>query len=311
MARRPKESGLSRIDRLQGVLVHSNLEERRTMKIAYTVEDVKSQVRQWKKEGLTVGLVPTMGYLHEGHESLIKRAVVENDRVVVSVFLNPTQFAPNEDLASYPRDFEADTKLCEGAGAALVFHPEPSEMYAEDACTFVDMTAVTKELCGKSRPIHFRGVCTVVNKLMNISMADRAYFGQKDAQQLAVIRRMVRDLNMNVEVVGCPIIREADGLAKSSRNTYLSEEERKAGLVLSQAVKLGQKLVAEGEKSAAAVTGAMSELISAEPLAKIDYVSMVSWDSIEPVETIEGPVLVAMAVYIGKTRLIDNFIYEG
>lgn len=311
MARRPKESGLPRIDRLQGVLVHSNLEERRTMKIAYTVEDVKSQVRQWKKEGLTVGLVPTMGYLHEGHESLIKRAVAENDRVVVSVFLNPTQFAPNEDLASYPRDFEADTKLCEGAGAALVFHPEPSEMYAEDACTFVDMTAVTKELCGKSRPIHFRGVCTVVNKLMNISMADRAYFGQKDAQQLAVIRRMVRDLNMNVEVVGCPIIREADGLAKSSRNTYLSEEERKAGLVLSQAVKLGQKLVAEGEKSAAAVTGAMSELISAEPLARIDYVSMVSWDSIEPVETIEGPVLVAMAVYIGKTRLIDNFIYEG
>ena len=311
MARRPKESGLSRIDRLQGVLVHSNPEERRTMKIAYTVEDVKSQVRQWKKEGLTVGLVPTMGYLHEGHESLVKRAVAENDRVVVSVFLNPTQFAPNEDLASYPRDFEADTKLCEGAGAALVFHPEPSEMYAEDACTFVDMTAVTKELCGKSRPIHFRGVCTVVNKLMNISMADRAYFGQKDAQQLAVIRRMVRDLNMNVEVVGCPIIREADGLAKSSRNTYLSEEERKAGLVLSQAVKLGQKLVAEGEKSAAAVTGAMSELISAEPLAKIDYVSMVSWDSIEPVETIEGPVLVAMAVYIGKTRLIDNFIYEG
>lgn len=291
--------------------MHSNLEERRTMKIAYTVEDVKSQVRQWKKEDLTVGLVPTMGYLHEGHESLIKRAVAENDRVVVSVFLNPTQFAPNEDLASYPRDFEADTKLCEGAGAALVFHPEPSEMYAEDACTFVDMTAVTKELCGKSRPIHFRGVCTVVNKLMNISMADRAYFGQKDAQQLAVIRRMVRDLNMNVEVVGCPIIREADGLAKSSRNTYLSGEERKAGLVLSQAVKLGQKLVAEGEKSAAAVTGAMSELISAEPLAKIDYVSMVSWDSIEPVETIEGPVLVAMAVYIGKTRLIDNFIYEG
>ena len=291
--------------------MRSNLEERRTMKIAYTVEDVKSQVREWKKEGLTVGLVPTMGYLHEGHESLIKRAVAENDRVVVSVFLNPTQFAPNEDLASYPRDFEADTKLCDGAGAALVFHPEPSEMYAEDACTFVDMTAVTKELCGKSRPIHFRGVCTVVNKLMNISMADRAYFGQKDAQQLAVIRRMVRDLNMNVEVVGCPIIREADGLAKSSRNTYLSEEERKAGLVLSQAVKLGQKLVAEGEKSAAAVTGTMSELISAEPLAKIDYVSMVSWDSIEPVETIEGPVLVAMAVYIGKTRLIDNFIYEG
>lgn len=306
-----KKRGMPWFYGLPGGRMRPLYEEGRPMEIAYTVEDVKLRVREWKKSGLTVGLVPTMGYLHEGHESLIKRAVAENDRVVVSVFLNPTQFAPTEDLASYPRDFEADTKLCEGAGAALVFHPEPSEMYAEDACAFVDMTAVTKELCGKSRPIHFRGVCTVVNKLMNISMADRAYFGQKDAQQLAVIRRMVRDLNMNVEVVGCPIIREADGLAKSSRNTYLSADERKAALVLSQAVELGRKLVAEGETSSAVVTGAMSELISAEPLAKIDYVSVVSWDSIEPVETIDGPVLVAMAVYIGKTRLIDNFIYEG
>ena len=280
------------------------------MNIATTVEQAKQTVRQWKAEGLTVGLVPTMGYLHEGHESLIKRAVAECDRVMVGVFLNPIQFAPNEDLATYPRDFAADTVLIENAGADLVFHPEPSELYAPDACTFVNVEEITSELCGKTRPTHFRGVCTVVSKLMNISQADRAYFGQKDAQQLAVVRRMVRDLNMNVEVVGCPIVREEDGLAKSSRNTYLSEEERKAGLVLSQAVMLGQKLVAEGEKSAAAVTGAMSELVSAEPLAKIDYVSMVSWDSIEPVETIEGPVLVAMAVYIGKTRLIDNFIYE-
>ena len=281
------------------------------MQAVSTIAEVREQVRQWRREGLTIGLVPTMGFLHEGHKSLIVRAAAENDRVVVSDFVNPTQFGPSEDLESYPRDFDRDCKLCEEAGAALVFHPEPSEMYAPNACTYVNMDELTHELCGLTRPIHFRGVCTVVNKLMNISMADRAYFGQKDAQQLAVIRRMVRDLNMNVEVVGCPIIREADGLAKSSRNTYLSEEERKAGLVLSQAVMLGQKLVAEGEKSAAAVTGAMSELISAEPLAKIDYVSMMSWDSIEPVETIEGPVLVAMAVYIGKTRLIDNFIYEG
>ena len=205
------------------------------MKLARTVQEVKEQVRGWKQQGLSVGLVPTMGYLHEGHQSLIKRAVAENDRVVVSVFVNPIQFAPNEDLETYPRDLEADCALCESTGAAMVFHPEPSEMYHDDFTTFVDMTGVTKELCGKSRPTHFRGVCTVVNKLFNIVTPDKAYFGQKDAQQLAVIRRMVRNLNMNVEVVGCPIIREADGLAKSSRNTYLSAEERKAALVLSKA----------------------------------------------------------------------------
>lgn len=279
------------------------------MLVAQTVEAVKAQVKEWKARGKSIGLVPTMGYLHEGHESLIRRAVAENDCVVVSVFVNPTQFAPGEDLESYPRDFAADTALCEAAGATLAFHPEPSAMYAADACTFIDMNAVTKELCGKSRPIHFSGVCTVVAKLMNISEANRAYFGQKDAQQLAVIRRMVRDLNMNVEVVGCPIIRETDGLAKSSRNTYLSPEERAAALVLSRAVKLGRDLVAGGETSAAAVISAMTGLIEAEPLARIDYVQVVSWDSIEVVENIEGPILCAMAVYIGKTRLIDNFIF--
>ena len=283
-----------------------------TVIIAETIAQVRAQVKEWKKQGLTVGLVPTMGYLHEGHASLVDKAVSMCDRVVASDFVNPTQFGPNEDLESYPRDFDRDCALLEEHGCSMVFHPSVEEMYASDAATFVEILSdMPKQLCGKTRPIHFRGVCTVVSKLFNIVTPDKAFFGQKDAQQLAVIRRMVRDLNMNVEVVGCPIIREADGLAKSSRNTYLSEEERKAGLVLSQAVKLGQKLVAEGEKSAAAVTGAMSELISAEPLAKIDYVSMVSWDSIEPVETIEGPVLVAMAIYIGKTRLIDNFIYEG
>ena len=206
------------------------------MILARTVKEVKDQVREWKKQGFSVGLVPTMGYLHEGHQSLVKRAVAENDKVVVSVFVNPIQFAPNEDLETYPRDLEADCALCESTGAAMVFHPEPSEMYGDDFTTFVDMTGVTKELCGKSRPTHFRGVCTVVNKLFNIVTPDKAYFGQKDAQQLAVIRRMVRNLNMNLEVVGCPIIREADGLAKSSRNTYLSAEERKAALVLSKAI---------------------------------------------------------------------------
>ena len=280
------------------------------MILARTVNEVKAQVREWKSQGLSVGLVPTMGYLHEGHQSLIKRAVAENDRVVVSVFVNPIQFAPNEDLETYPRDLEADCALCESTGAAMVFHPEPEEMYGDDFTTFVDMTGVTKELCGKSRPTHFRGVCTVVNKLFNIAMPDRAYFGQKDAQQLAVIRRMVSNLNMNLEVVGCPIIREADGLAKSSRNTYLSAEERKAALVLSKAVFTGEKMIKDGERDGEKVLAAMRELIEAEPLAKIDYVEMVKWDSIEIHHEIDGPVLVAIAVYIGKTRLIDNFIAE-
>lgn len=280
------------------------------MNIATTVEQAKQTVRQWKAEGLTVGLVPTMGYLHEGHESLIKRAVAECDRVMVSVFLNPIQFAPNEDLATYPRDFAADTVLIENAGADLVFHPEPSELYAPDACTFVNVEGITSELCGKTRPTHFRGVCTVVSKLMNISQADRAYFGQKDAQQLAVVRRMVRDLNMNVEVVGCPIVREEDGLAKSSRNTYLSPAEREAALVLSRAVSEGQHLMEEGERDAKTILGAMRAIIEAEPLARIDYVEMVSWDGIKPVDVATSSVLVAMAVYIGKTRLIDNFIFE-
>lgn len=280
------------------------------MNIATTVEQAKQTVRQWKAEGLTVGLVPTMGYLHEGHESLIKRAVAECDRVMVSVFLNPIQFAPNEDLATYPRDFAADTVLIENAGADLVFHPEPSELYAPDACTFVNAEEITSELCGKTRPTHFRGVCTVVSKLMNISQADRAYFGQKDAQQLAVVRRMVRDLNMNVEVVGCPIVREEDGLAKSSRNTYLSPAEREAALVLSRAVREGYRLMEEGERDAKTILGAMRAIIEAEPLARIDYVEMVSWDGIKPVDVAGSSVLVATAVYIGKTRLIDNFIFE-
>ncbi|MDO4183462.1 MAG: pantoate--beta-alanine ligase [Coriobacteriia bacterium] len=279
------------------------------MIIATTPAEATAQVSAWKKEGLSVGLVPTMGYLHEGHLSLITRAVAENDRVVVSVFVNPTQFGPNEDFESYPRDFAADSALCESAGVHLVFHPQPEDMYFADASTTITAAGVSEQLCGKSRPIHFGGVCTVVNKLMNISQATRAYFGQKDAQQLAVIRRMVRDLNMNVEVVGCPIIREADGLAKSSRNTYLSAEERQAALCLSRAVREGQRLMEEGQRDASAILGAMRALIEAEPLARIDYVDMVTWDSIQPCERAEGPVLVAMAVYIGKTRLIDNFIF--
>ena len=278
------------------------------MQIVSTVAEVRKQVKEWKKNGLTVGFVPTMGYLHEGHASLMKCARESCDKVVASIFVNPMQFGANEDLDSYPRDLKADSALCESIGVDLIFHPEVEEMYTDGFCSFVDMNGLTKELCGKSRPIHFRGVCTVVSKLFHIVTPDKAFFGQKDAQQLAVIRRMVTDLNMDIEIVGCPIVREADGLAKSSRNTYLSEEERKAALVLSRTIFLGQKLVEEGMTDAKELVARMKENIEKEPLAKIDYVEAVSMETIEKVDTIGENVLVAMAVYIGKTRLIDNFI---
>lgn len=275
------------------------------MKIVGTVKEVREQVKEWKKQGLSVGFVPTMGYLHEGHKSLMDAARKGNDKVVVSIFVNPMQFGPTEDLAIYPRDLDHDAALCESAGVDLIFHPEAEEMYEKDFCSFVDMTGLTEGLCGKTRPIHFRGVCTVVNKLFNIVTPDHAYFGQKDGQQLAVIKRMVRDLNMDIEIVGCPIVREEDGLAKSSRNTYLSPEERKAALILSKTVALGKEL-AKTEKDANKVVEAMKKNIETEPLAKIDYVEAVDALSMAPVEKLEGTCMLAMAVYIGKTRLIDN-----
>ena len=221
-----------------------------------------------------------------------------------------SQFGPNEDLESYPRDLEADAKLCESTGADIIFNPEPEEMYADGFVSFINMTGLPNALCGLTRPIHFKGVCTVVGKLFNIVTPDRAYFGQKDAQQLAIIMRMVKDLNFDIEIVGCPIIREADGLAKSSRNIYLTPEERKAAVVLSKAVKLGQDMIADGERDAAKIVGEMKKLISAEPLATIDYVEMVNMDTMQSIEKAEGHVLCAMAVKFGKARLIDNFIAE-
>ncbi len=281
------------------------------MQIVATVEQVRAQVRSWRKEGLSVGLVPTMGYLHEGHKSLIDKAVEQNDRVVVSVFVNPIQFGPGEDLATYPRDIDRDAALCENAGADLIFHPEPENMYFDDFCSYIDMDGLTKGLCGRTRPTHFRGVCTVVGKLFNIVQPDRAYFGQKDAQQLAVIRRMVRDLNFNLEIVGCPIVREADGLAKSSRNTYLSPEERKAAVILHKALTQGEELVRGGESKSSVVKQAIRDIIEAEPLAEIDYVEIVDLDNMEEIQTLDRPFLAAVAVYIGKTRLIDNFNYSA
>ena len=282
------------------------------MIIATKIEEVRAQVKEWKKAGLTVGLVPTMGYLHEGHASLVDEAVSVCDKVVVSDFVNPTQFGPGEDLESYPRDFEHDCALLKAHGCDMVFYPSVSEMYGEDAATYVEILSdMPKQLCGKTRPIHFRGVCTVVSKLFNIVTPDKAFFGQKDAQQLAVIRRMVQDMSYGIEIVGCPIIREEDGLAKSSRNTYLNEEERQAARILSKAIFLGQKMVSEGETDAARLLAAMTSCIESEPLARIDYVSAVDGKTMMPVSMIADGVLVAMAVYIGKTRLIDNFSVGG
>jgi pantoate--beta-alanine ligase len=280
------------------------------MEIVKTIDEVRVKVKQWKREGNAVGFVPTMGFLHEGHESLIKQARKENDKVVVSIFVNPTQFAPTEDLESYPRDLEHDAILCENAGADLIFHPEASQMYDEKASTIVEVKGLTTQLCGKSRPTHFGGVCLVVSKLFHIVNPDRAYFGEKDAQQLAVIKRMAKDLDFGIEIIGCPIIREEDGLAKSSRNTYLSLEERQAATILSKSLVSAKQLIVSGEKNAKQVKKQICTMIEQEPLARIDYIEVVDFDTIQPIEEIKGPILVAIAVFIGKTRLIDNFIIK-
>lgn len=277
--------------------------------IAKTVDEVRKTVAKWRSNGETVGLVPTMGYLHAGHQSLIKKSVEQNNHTVVSVFVNPIQFGPNEDLEAYPRDLDRDAELCETTGAELIFNPEPEEMYKDGFVSFVDMNGLTNHLCGLSRPVHFRGVCTVCTKLFMIVGPDRAYFGQKDAQQLAVIKRMVKDLNMPLEIVGCPIVREEDGLAMSSRNTYMNADERKAALILSKSIKLGQKLIEDGERSAEVVRTKMTELLQSEPMADVEYVNVVNNLTMEDIETVEGDILVAIAVKINnKVRLIDNFM---
>ena len=278
------------------------------MKVIKKIDELKDVLKDFKKEGKSIGLVPTMGFLHKGHASLIKKAVEENDIVVVSDFVNPIQFGPNEDLEAYPRDINADSKLCEDLGADFIFNPEPSEMY-HDKKAFVDIDGLSDNLCGARREGHFRGVCTVCTKLFNIVGPNRAYFGQKDAQQLSIIKKLVLDLNIPVEIVACPIVREDDGLAMSSRNTYLSTDERKAALCLSKAIFEGEKMAKEGS-SVKEVLEKMKEIISAEKLAKIDYISAVDLETIKDVDNFNKDTLVAIAVYIGKTRLIDNFIYE-
>ncbi len=282
------------------------------MKLVKTVAELRAEVAAAKKANLSIGLVPTMGALHEGHASLIKAAHAESDFVVVSVFVNPTQFGPNEDLDAYPRTLEADCRLAEAMGADVVFAPSPKEMYPSEDMTWVEVTGeVTKVLCGRSRPIHFRGVTTVVSKLFNLAQPDRAYFGQKDAQQVEVLKRMVKDLFFNLELRVMPIIREADGLAKSSRNTYLSEQEHQAALVLSRSLQHAEESFAAGERNAAVLIEQVRKEIEAEPMSNIDYVEIYQLPELRPVsEPLTGSNLLAVAVKFGTTRLIDNVILE-
>lgn len=279
------------------------------MKVLRTVQEIQAFSKAAKDAGKSVGLVPTMGALHEGHLTLMRRARQENDVVIASVFVNPTQFGPNEDFDAYPRRFEEDCKKLETVPVDAVFHPEPKEMYPEGYCTYVNVEGdITKKLCGAQRPGHFRGVATVVTKLMNLSRADRAYFGQKDAQQVVVVKRFVSDLNIPTEVVMVPIVREESGLARSSRNQYLSAAEKEAALVLSRSLKKGKAAFEGGEKDVETLKKIVREEIGTEPTAVIDYVDIYSFPALLPIKNVTEPVLLAIAVKIGKTRLIDNMI---
>lgn len=279
------------------------------MKVIRRIEEIVEITRKIKADGYSLGMVPTMGCLHEGHKSLIKKAVDNNDKVVVSVFVNPTQFGPDEDYDSYPRTLEADAKLCEEIGADYIFHPEPEEMYPEGYSTFVvPSEKMTNILCGITRPGHFRGVCTVLTKLFNIIRPDRAYFGEKDIQQLAIVKRMVTDFNFGIDIIACPIVREDNGLAKSSRNTYLNAEERQAATVLRRSILEGKKLIDSGVLIKEDVLKTIKSVIESEKLARIDYVEIIDFDTFDQVDLIKDNTLIAMAVYIGKTRLIDNMI---
>lgn len=280
------------------------------MQLFHTIKDIKQYVRSQKALGNSIALVPTMGALHEGHLTLIRTAQEAADIVIVSIFVNPTQFGPNEDYDAYPRTLEADCQGAASAGASAVFAPSPSEMYPNGYATYVNVEGITDLLCGAQRPGHFRGVATVVTKLFNIVQPDRAYFGQKDAQQVLVIRRFTADLNLPVEIVMVPIVRDENGLALSSRNSYLSAEEKEAALVLSASLQLARKLLADGTTKVDDIIANVTAHIKQEPLAKIDYVSIYEYPTLRTIDCIDNQALLALAVRIGKTRLIDNTILE-
>jgi pantoate--beta-alanine ligase len=281
------------------------------MRTETTVAGMKAAAAELRARGRTIGLVPTMGYLHEGHLSLVRECRKSANVTVVSIFVNPLQFGPQEDLRRYPRDLERDASLLEKEGVDILFLPTDGEMYPEGYRTSVEVAGLQDKLCGRSRPGHFKGVATVVLKLFNIVRPDCAFFGQKDAQQVVVLRRMAEDLNMDVEIKALPIIREPDGLAMSSRNTYLSAEERRAALVLSRSLEEARRTFEKGERAASLIRQRLLRAIVSEPLARLDYAEVVDPSSLEPVERIEGRALVALAVFIGKTRLIDNTILDS
>ncbi len=278
------------------------------MEILRTIDEVRQWVQQQKAQGYPIHFVPTMGYFHEGHLSLMRRAKSDGGKVIVSIFVNPLQFGPHEDFERYPRDFERDRQLAESVGVDALFYPEVSEMYPEGYQTEVRVKKLSQPLCGRSRPGHFEGVATVVMKLFHIVTPDRAYFGEKDFQQLRIIQQMVRDTNLPITIVPCPIVREPDGLAMSSRNVYLTPEERQAATVLYRSLCWAQEQVQAGERDAQRIRQGVYEQIAQEPLARIDYVEVVDAESLEPVDRIERPTLVAVAVYFGKARLIDNTV---
>ena len=282
------------------------------MKLVKTVAELQQIVKETKKAGKSIGLVPTMGALHEGHASLIKAAHAENDFTIVSDFVNPTQFGPTEDLDAYPRTLDHDCKLAEEMGADVLFAPSPNEMYPSRDMTWVEVTGdITKVLCGRTRPIHFRGVATVVSKLFNLAQPDKAYFGQKDAQQAQVLKRMVKDLFFPLEIRVMPIVREADGLAKSSRNVYLNKAERSAAVILSKALAKAKAAFEAGERDSAKLIALVTEMIQTEPLSNIDYVEMYQLPDLTPAEkTVKTDHLLAVAVKFGTTRLIDNIILQ-
>lgn len=279
------------------------------MKIFRTVKEMQEFALRLKQEGRRIGLVPTMGALHEGHLTLMRAAKEATDFVIASVFVNPTQFGPNEDFDAYPRRFEEDCRKLESVGVDAVFHPQAADMYPQGFCTYVNVDGdITHKLCGAQRPIHFRGVATVVTKLFNITQADEAFFGQKDAQQVVVVCRFVQDLNLPVHINMVPIVREESGLACSSRNVYLSPEEKTAALVLSRSLRLAKDAYEKGERNAAVLKALVTKEIAGEPLAAIDYVDLFSFPALEAIETVDEKSLLALAVRIGKTRLIDNII---
>ncbi len=281
------------------------------MKIVTKIWEIRQEIQKATNKNNTVGFVPTMGYLHEGHLSLMRAAKAQNEIAVASIFVNPTQFAPNEDLEKYPRDLERDASLAQKAGVDLLFVPAVEEIYPNGFNTYIEVCGdITSKLCGKSRPGHFKGVTTVVSKLFNIVLPDKAYFGQKDAQQVAVIEQMLRDLNYDIETVVCPIVRESDGLALSSRNVYLSEQERKDALILSQSLLEAEKMIQSGNQYVHQIKDFIWENIRSAKSATIDYIEIVNTKTLEDIDTIKGDVLIAIAVKIGKTRLIDNLKME-